>query len=238
MSFDRKKWAKQYRNNHHERLKELQREWRKNNTKKIKEYNRLYYQNHEEEAKESKVRWRKKNLSKVNERQKQWGKNNPEKLKEIQQKSYQKHREERLKERRQHYKELSLKDREKELERLKQWKKNNPEKAKEHQKRYRENHCKEIKQRRKEKVQYVQNYKLSKGCKFCGYNENPRFLGFHHPDDNKEFKVSYATYRMSLEKIKKEMDKCILLCNSCHIKLHWKLKREEKKELDKNKKKV
>jgi len=141
--------------------------------------------------------WRKNNPGYGKEYHEKWEKNNSEHIKEYKKKWYKDNFEHIRKIRRQRY----LRDREKEL--------------------------KYAKQCRKEKVQYVQDYKLSKGCSLCGYNKNPRFLGFHHPDDNKEFNVSVSG--MSLERIKKEIGKCILLCVNCHSKLPRK-----KRIVDKN----
>jgi hypothetical protein len=61
-------------------------------------------------------------------------------------------------------------------------------------------------------------YKGSK-CEKCGYNKSKRALSFHHLDPNeKEFAVSSAN--KSWEKVKSELDKCMLLCMNCHMELH------------------
>lgn len=66
---------------------------------------------------------------------------------------------------------------------------------------------------------YIENYKLNKSCS-CGEKE-PCCLDFHHVDkDNKTVKVSTAIRRLSINKIKKEIEKCIILCSNCHRKLH------------------
>lgn len=61
---------------------------------------------------------------------------------------------------------------------------------------------------------------LGGNCKNC--NEDNIFkLTFHHIDSNiKDFKFSsYGSNRWSF--LKKELDKCILLCQNCHRELHF-----------------
>jgi hypothetical protein len=50
-------------------------------------------------------------------------------------------------------------------------------------------------------------------------------LDFHHRDPTqKEFNINQA-WRLgySMERIKKELKKCDVLCSNCHRKLHWEL---------------
>lgn len=61
-------------------------------------------------------------------------------------------------------------------------------------------------------------YKGSK-CQKCGYNDNISALEFHHENPNeKEFGISAS--HVAWEKMKKELDKCILLCSNCHREEH------------------
>jgi hypothetical protein len=63
------------------------------------------------------------------------------------------------------------------------------------------------------------NYKGGK-CISCNYNDYQGALEFHHLDPNeKEFSIS-TTKHLTLEKIKVELDKCILLCANCHREIH------------------
>ena len=72
--------------------------------------------------------------------------------------------------------------------------------------------------RRKLKHEIVK-YKGGK-CEICGYNKCEAALEFHHLNpDEKEFQLSGNTY--SLEKMKKEVDKCILVCSNCHREIHF-----------------
>ena len=60
-------------------------------------------------------------------------------------------------------------------------------------------------------------------CKICGYHRLPQALEFHHLDrDKKEFGLGLPHTR-SWERIKKEIDKCELLCANCHREQEVKL---------------
>lgn len=55
----------------------------------------------------------------------------------------------------------------------------------------------------------------------CGYNKCVSALEFHHIDsEEKEFGIGNKGYTRSWEIVKKELDKCILLCCNCHIEVH------------------
>lgn len=56
-------------------------------------------------------------------------------------------------------------------------------------------------------------------CIVCGYNKSIRALQFHHLDPTqKDFGISGTT--KSFEKLKPELDKCVLLCANCHGEVH------------------
>lgn len=58
-------------------------------------------------------------------------------------------------------------------------------------------------------------------CICCGYNKSVRSLTFHHVDPNeKEFGIGGRGQTRSWEKIKKELDKCVLVCANCHGEIH------------------
>lgn len=66
--------------------------------------------------------------------------------------------------------------------------------------------------------QLLVEYKGGK-CQICGYNKCVQAMDFHHIDPNiKSFQISGGT--KSLNKLKQEVDKCILLCSNCHRELH------------------
>ena len=58
-------------------------------------------------------------------------------------------------------------------------------------------------------------------CEICGYNRCEAALEFHHKDPSqKDFGIAYKGYTRSLEECKKEVDKCMLLCATCHREVH------------------
>ena len=75
-------------------------------------------------------------------------------------------------------------------------------------------------------MERVRNLKLKsikyKGgkCLKCGYNKCSRSLDFHHLDPlKKDFNISDGKTH-NFEKLKPELDKCILICSNCHGELH------------------
>jgi len=58
-------------------------------------------------------------------------------------------------------------------------------------------------------------------CAICGYNKCIKALEFHHLDDKqKDFGISAKGYTRSWDHVKKEIEKCILLCANCHREVH------------------
>ena len=69
--------------------------------------------------------------------------------------------------------------------------------------------------RQKDTKKWCLEYKGNK-CKKCGYNKYPEALDFHHRERaDKKFSISQMK-SCSIEKLKKELDKCDLLCCRCH----------------------
>lgn len=82
--------------------------------------------------------------------------------------------------------------------------------------------------RRRNKIALVE-YKGGK-CELCGYDKCVDALEFHHIDRNtKEFGIGFGDTR-SLEKLKKEADKCILVCSNCHKEIHAKEREDANKQ--------
>lgn len=76
-------------------------------------------------------------------------------------------------------------------------------------------------QKRREKLK--ENAVKYKGgmCQYCGYNKYIGALEFHHVNPNeKDFAISRSGYTRSWEKVKKELDKCVMLCSNCHREVH------------------
>ncbi len=74
------------------------------------------------------------------------------------------------------------------------------------------------KQYKREKREWVDNYKLSRGCEICGYNKAPEALDFDHlPGFEKRIIVAcLVNTTHSYETLKAEIDKCRILCANCH----------------------
>ncbi len=59
-------------------------------------------------------------------------------------------------------------------------------------------------------------------CLDCGYSKSLAALEFHHLNpDEKDFSIAEMNHK-SWEFIKKELDKCIMLCSNCHAEKHTK----------------
>lgn len=57
-------------------------------------------------------------------------------------------------------------------------------------------------------------------CVVCGYDKHASAFDFHHKDPSqKEFQLSHRGSR-KLQSLKKELDKCVLLCSNCHRETH------------------
>ena len=77
----------------------------------------------------------------------------------------------------------------------------------------------------------VNDYKVKKGCAHCGYTRWKKAvsLDFHH--ENREDKIinvssHWKTSWKQYEKMKKEMEKCIVLCANCHREEEERLRNE------------
>jgi len=77
-----------------------------------------------------------------------------------------------------------------------------------------------VKKSRAEKKQWAVEYKGG-SCEICGYSKNIHALEFHHKDPKrKKFTIAATRYYLSKAVLKKELDKCLLLCANCHRELH------------------
>lgn len=58
-------------------------------------------------------------------------------------------------------------------------------------------------------------------CEKCGYCKNNSALEFHHTDPtSKDFNIANARHTTFGEKVKAELDKCLLVCSNCHREIH------------------
>jgi hypothetical protein len=61
-------------------------------------------------------------------------------------------------------------------------------------------------------------------CSQCGYNRCNDALDFHHTDGRKDFGLSQNGLTRSWERVKVELEKCILICANCHREEHARLR--------------
>lgn len=78
------------------------------------------------------------------------------------------------------------------------------------------------KQRTHKTVSWVREYKKGLCCERCGFSDY-RALEFHHRNPTeKEFHIGdFAIHGGSIEKIKREIEKCNVLCANCHRIEHF-----------------
>ena len=57
-------------------------------------------------------------------------------------------------------------------------------------------------------------------CEICGYSRNDNAFDFHHVNPEEKDYIISGRYNNSFEALKKEVDKCMLLCANCHRELH------------------
>lgn len=98
---------------------------------------------------------------------------------------------------------------------------------------YYRNQCRKCHNAQKSKykkriAQEIADYKTELSCSRCGYSKtHPYFttqaLEFHHPNNDKSFTISNGVSKgRSFKEIKKEMNKCEVVCCRCHKLIHYK----------------
>lgn len=82
--------------------------------------------------------------------------------------------------------------------------------------------------------QILVDYKGGK-CEICGYDKCLNALDFHHINkEEKNFALNSSNYNKSIELLKKEVDKCILVCANCHREIHYQENEQRRKEILEN----
>lgn len=76
-----------------------------------------------------------------------------------------------------------------------------------------------VKRFRRYKSEAVE-YKGGK-CEQCGYDKCLGSLDFHHVDPTEKDPNWKKMRTWKFERVKDELDKCMLLCKNCHGELHW-----------------
>lgn len=69
------------------------------------------------------------------------------------------------------------------------------------------------------RMEFIQNYKLERGCVDCGFKGHPAALEFDHlPQFEKKYAISELMVRMNIphDVLLEEMAKCEVVCANCH----------------------
>lgn len=72
---------------------------------------------------------------------------------------------------------------------------------------------------RKKHTKLVNRVKRFSGCKVCGERE-PVVLDFHHLDPKSKDREVPHLIGYSIERLRQEIRKCVVLCANCHRKVH------------------
>ena len=75
------------------------------------------------------------------------------------------------------------------------------------------------------KANYIDQRKETTPCASCGCYDHPKAMDYHHLDERQKlFQLSQIrrmrTNDLTFEMVVDEIQKCILLCATCHRKLH------------------
>jgi transposase len=74
--------------------------------------------------------------------------------------------------------------------------------------------------RRRRKVKRILVEERGGRCQLCGYDRSIAALEFHHVDPaTKSFGLAHRGITRSLEEVRREADKCALLCGNCHAEV-------------------
>lgn len=88
-------------------------------------------------------------------------------------------------------------------------------------KKHQKNHWNSVTSLKQSKLDYL--LEIKKRCSRCGYSDCPAALDFHHMNgEEKDTGVSDIVHSRSgsLEDLKKEISKCVVLCCRCHREFH------------------
>jgi transposase len=78
----------------------------------------------------------------------------------------------------------------------------------------------EAEMRRRRKVKRILVDEAGGACVVCGYERCVAALQFHHLDrDRKSFGLAQRGITRSIEEVRKEAQKCLLVCSNCHAEI-------------------
>lgn len=67
-------------------------------------------------------------------------------------------------------------------------------------------------------------------CEMCGYDRCDAALEFHHKNPSeKDFSLAHVKLTSFSDKIRQELDKCMILCANCHREEHIRITEEKKR---------
>lgn len=82
------------------------------------------------------------------------------------------------------------------------------------------NNVRAVQKRRQILKEKAVAYKGGK-CECCDYDKYVGALEFHHKDpEAKSFGISHSGFTRSWKALRKELDKCLLVCSNCHKEIH------------------
>jgi hypothetical protein len=74
--------------------------------------------------------------------------------------------------------------------------------------------------RRRRKVKEILVHEAGGACRICGYAQSMRALHFHHVDPSqRQLEINARGQALSLETLRAEARKCVLLCSNCHAEV-------------------
>jgi transposase len=81
--------------------------------------------------------------------------------------------------------------------------------------------------RRRRKMKAILVAEAGGACKLCGYSGSMGALEFHHLDRaQKTFELNAKGVAWSLDTLRAEARKCVLLCSNCHAEVEERVRRE------------
>lgn len=68
--------------------------------------------------------------------------------------------------------------------------------------------------------EYVRRDKMSKGCQICNEKRHPHCLDYHHLDPTTKEFAPGQKYKVGMDRLIQEINKCAVLCATCHRLVH------------------
>lgn len=75
-------------------------------------------------------------------------------------------------------------------------------------------------------AEIVRSFKVEKGCADCGYNSHHAGLEFDHREGRRGGRTVAGVMGRSIKQIMEEIEKCDVVCGTCHNIRTWNRKQE------------